>query len=220
MNTNLLSSRKAKKSVRFNQLVHVTPFERASSTEAKDIWFTNSDMAEFKAQGRELADLYRKLGVVQVHDSDPSTYRGFESCTRTRQRQRLLSNRCAVYAHKKGMDELTTAAMYQQCNTWSSEVAFVQAIHDYNEIYHINNNNNNNNNSTDAITQARAATLNRIPSVAFMVPPPALPFAVQSALVLQQLRQNNKRRNISSASAVATAVDVAAPARHVRQRIC
>lgn len=211
---NTLSRRKApKKSVRFNQLVHVAPFERASSTEAKDIWFTTSDLAGFKAQGREMAASYRKLGVMLEH---PSTYRGFESCTVTRRRQRILSNRCVIYAHKKGMDDVTTAAVYKKCNAWSGEVAFVQAIHDYVDIYHNNHVMNNNNNCMDEVTLARAATLSMIPPVASMVPPSTLPFAIQSALVLQQ----TKRRNFSSSESAAAATTATATARRVRHRVC
>ncbi|OEU11028.1 hypothetical protein FRACYDRAFT_219987 [Fragilariopsis cylindrus CCMP1102] len=68
--------------------------------------------------------------------SSPETdHRGFESCTDARRRYRLLSNRCAIHAHKHGMKNV--AAIYQKRNKWAREVALVQAIHDYIEIYDV-----------------------------------------------------------------------------------
>jgi len=188
--------RKAKKSVRFNQMVHVAPFERATPEEAIDIWYSASEVAIMKDVGREMAASYRKLGPSNI---DADEYRGYEGYTLIRQRQRLLSNRCAVYAHKQGLDSNRTAAMYKQTNQWSSDVAFVQAIHDFV--------------ATFSDTTSANKVIDTIPSVVSMVPPPDLPFAVQGFFVLQSQRKSKLERKLKRRSATANI-------RRVRQRVC
>ena len=199
--------KKAKKSVRFNQIVHVAPFERASPEEANHIWYSAGEVAVMKANGRELAASYRKLGPSRVNnnnnnndDDDDEDYRGFEGYTPLRQRQRLLSNRCAVYAHKQGLDADATAAMYQRCNEWSANVAFVQAIHDFVGTF-------------GGDDSSRTMMMRTIPSVAAMIPPPDLPFAVRGFFVLQSQRKSKLERQLKRRSATANI-------RRVRQRIC
>lgn len=186
------AARPIKKRVRFLEVVHVAPFERASPEEARDIWFAPSDISSFKKRGREMAASYRKLGD-QCSSFD--TTRGFECYTTARQRRRLLSNRCAVYAYQNGIDADTVATLYQHCNHWSSSVAVVQAIHDFADVY----------TNTSATT---AEPL--IPSVDTMVPPPELPFAVQCAMILQEQRKESPRRRKRRITGV----------RRVRQRVC
>ncbi|VEU38131.1 unnamed protein product [Pseudo-nitzschia multistriata] len=231
-----------KKSVRFNQMVHVAPFERASPEEANHIWFTNPEIASFKEAGRKLAVVYRKWGgnLANEHqheheqeheqeqrresndDNDLSIYRGFESCTFVRQRQRLLSNRCVVYAHKNGMGGDFVAAIYQQCNRWSTEVAFVQALHDYVEVFYSNNpksssSSSNSSSSSSINTTTNSSSGNRtkdhdrnrlnesaartaalaammIPSVSSMVPPPDVAFAVEGAHALRKQKRKHRRQ--------------------------
>jgi len=149
-----------------------------------------------KANGREMATSYRKLGPSQMNAGD---YRGFEGYIPLRQKQRLLSNRCAVYANKQGLDANTTAAMYQRCNKWSCDVAFVQAVHDYVGTF------------SDATSANKM--INTIPSVASMIPPPDLPFAVQGFFVLQSQRKSKLERQLKRRAATANI-------RRVRQRIC
>jgi hypothetical protein len=195
--------RKPKKSVRFNQTVYVAPFERASMEEGKDIWYSSVEVVSMKANGREMAASLRKLGPHQI---DEDFYRGFEGYTFVRQRQRLLSNRCAVYAHKQGMDATTTAAMYKQCNQWSCDVAFVQAIHD--NVY-----THDDEDTTSAASIHNKLMMDAMPTMATMVPPPDLPFAVQGFVVLHSQRKSKLERKLKRRSAMAGI-------RRVRQRIC
>jgi len=193
--------RKAKKSVRFNQVVHVAPFERVTMEQANDIWYSNIEIAIMKSSGREMAASYRKLGDHQI---EGDCYRGFEGYTFIRQRQRLLSNRCAVYAYKQGLNADTIAAFYTQCNQWSSQVAFVQAIHDFVDTY---------SDTTSAISYVKLMMMNSVPSVDSMVPPPDLPFAVQGFIVLQSQRKSKLERKLKRRSHTAGI-------RRVRQRVC
>lgn len=210
---------KKKNSVRFSQLVHITPFERASPTEARDIWFTSSEIGSIKRHAKRLAIVYREFGGIvganaaatatavpqqqqqQQPDDIRSIYRGFENCTATRQRRRLLANRSVVYAHKNGMSDSFVAEMYKQCNQWSGEVAFVQAVHDYIDVFYTspNKNNNNNNNYSSSCNQEAAASraalaAMMIPPVTSMVPPPEVAFAVQSAYALRAQKKRQRRQ--------------------------
>ena len=191
-----MSTEKPKRTVRFNQVVHVAPFQRASEKEASKVWYSNVEVARMKAVGREMALSYRKIEEEKVEDD---AYRGFEGYTFLRQRQRLLSNRCAVYASKQGLDVPMTSAMYKQCNQWSCDIAFLQAMHDFAAAYGEGSNGN--------------SQRNTIPSITSILPPPDLPFAVQGFLVLQSQRKSNVERKLKRRAATAGI-------RRVRQRVC
>ena len=170
-----------KKSVNWNVFANVIIFERATAIESKNIWFSASDFAKSKANGIKMASSYRKMAanIKQIQHQQPSAssllssssspvidHRGFESCTDARRRYRLLSNRCAIHAHKHGMKNV--AAIYQKRNKWARKVALVQAIHDYIEIYDVLP-------SDDEDDEKRAslisAALRSLPPVASMIPP-------------------------------------------------
>ena len=40
-----------------------------------------------------------------------------------------------MYAQKQGMAATHIAAIYGKMNYWSSDVAFIQGKHDYNDVY-------------------------------------------------------------------------------------
>lgn len=185
-----------KKSVHFNPVVHVAPFERTSEKEANDVWYSSEEIATMKTYGREMAISYRKLGS---HQHDGGAYRGYEGYTILRQRQRLLSNRCAVYAYKQGLDESIMSGMYKQCNQWSCDVAFVQAMHDIVSAYGMESN--------------LGTSECMIPSITSIHPPPDLPFAVKGFLVLQSQRKSKVERKLKRRAATAGI-------RRVRQRVC
>ncbi len=191
-----MSTGKPKWTVRFNQVVHVAPFQRASEEEASKAWYSNVDVARMKAVGREMALSYRK---VEKEKAEGDAYRGFEGYTFLRQRQRLLSNRCAVYASKQNLDASITSTMYKQCNQWSCDIAFIQAMHDFVEAYGDGSNRNYHRNT--------------IPSITSILPPPDLPFAVQGFLVLQSQRKSKVERKLKRRATTAGI-------RRVRQRVC
>jgi len=195
-----------KPSVRFSQVVHIAPYERATPAEARNIWFSAAEIGSFKQHARIMATVYRHYGGVPQPTEDDSgdlrtLYRGFENCTPTRQRRRLLSNRSVVYAHRNGMSDDFVAAMYKQCNKWSGEVAFVQAVHDYIDIFYSSNSgSNSSSNSMENISGDNKSKCDRaalaammIPSVTSMVPPPELAFAVQSAYALREQKKQERR---------------------------
>ena len=193
-------SLKVKKSVRFNQTVHIAPYERIDTEDSKNIWYSNVEIAAMKAIGKKMAGCYRKLVDQQIKGD--MCYRGFEGYTVLRQRQRLLSNRCALYAHKQGMNADVTAFMYKQANQWSTNVAFVQAVHDYVDTF-----------ENPSAAKNDFTMMKTLPSVSMMVPPPDHPFAVQGFIALQSQRKSKLERKLKRRSATSAV-------RRVRQRVC
>ena len=214
-----------KKSVRFHQTVHVAPFPRSDADEsASQIWYSGTEIALMRAEGRVLATSYSKLG----EKADRGLYRGFEKTTYRRQRQTLLSNRCAIYAYQKGMDTTKVSSLYKQCNQWSSDVAFVQAIHDCFDAACGDETSFYNDKSMKTIVSS-------MPHVASMIPPQDNSFAIQGFLVLQEEKRNKKRkvqkslsfkRKISPFKAFEPCKiskhrsTITGMSRNVRQRIC
>jgi hypothetical protein len=107
------------------------PLHSTSAEEAKHVWYGASELMSFRREGRDVALSLRK-GVVAA---TPGEYRGFENTAPHRQRQRYLSIRCTLSAHRKGLSTEDTATVAQKCNEWSNELAFVQACHDYADVY-------------------------------------------------------------------------------------
>merc|ERR1712232_1088481 len=104
------NNNKAMKSVKFYEFVKVIPFQKAPPSLEADIWFNESDLAEAKSGGIEIASSYRKMIKDQQKQPSSVDHRGFESCTVARQRHKLLSNRCAVLAHRHGLKDVETAS--------------------------------------------------------------------------------------------------------------
>jgi hypothetical protein len=211
----LLNKQTTKKSIRFNDVVFVKPFEKACSQEAKDIWYNEYDMASFKKHGREMALSYKNLTSNNNNNNknknknnentnnddkdnkDCTMYRGFEYFSIRRQKQKIISNRCVLYAQSKDMNATEIATVYRKANAWSTDVAFVQAVHDYVDIY-------NSNKTTSTSCN------NTVPEIISMIPPPIFPFALQSVL---SLRRTGKRRTANNATEQQSR-------RRVRQRVC
>jgi hypothetical protein len=203
-----------KKSVNWNEFANVILFERATAIESKNIWYSVSDFARSKANGIKMASSYRKMAdnIKQIQNQQPSTsslsssssspvidHRGFESCTDARRRYRLISNRCAIHAHKRGMKNV--AAIYQKRNKWARDVAFVQAIHDYIEIYDVVPSDDDDEKRASVIF----AALKSLPSVVSMIPPTE--FSIKTI----------KRKMIRSSWTEQNAETI--PRRRVKQRV-
>merc|ERR1712241_1073187 len=99
-------------------------------------------MSVIKSESRVMTSSYRKLTAAKITSSSTVSasqfaeyYRGLESCTSARRKQRLVTNSLVIYASYRGYKPDEVAKIYQQCNTWSNKVAFLQAIHDYSTVY-------------------------------------------------------------------------------------
>jgi len=219
-----------KKSVRFNDCVKVTSFEKISSSQAKDLWFDSSEMANIKSEARNIVSSYRQLAVEGAHASlSKEEYRGFEVCTPLRMKQRLIANGSTIYAYSKGYKPEAIASLYRHCNAWSSKIAFLQAIHDYASVY--NKRPVGTANNMESITKA-------LPPISSMIPPQSLPNEIEHDVLvyLQQQRMNsndkNNKRTRSSLSSPSIAVlhqrqqeqlqkqQQLLTERRVRQRVC
>lgn len=174
--------KREKKSVRFNQSTLVYHCESATSKEVKQCWYDSNEMAFMRSEGREIAMLYRKeVESTNVGEkTDGYQYRGFEGTTAKRKLQRLLSNRCVLFAYQNGATESEVSDLYERCNLWSKQVAFLQAIHDFNESY---------SNIYDTSNV-------QIPSVSSLQPPPPFPFAIQSYVAMK--KNDNSADSVSS----------------------
>lgn len=117
--------------VSFNEDVWVQPLHATSEEDAQHAWYQASELFTFRREGRTVALSLRK-GFTTM---SPDEYRGFENTAPTRQRQRQLSIRCTLSAHRKGLSSDDTATVAQKCNEWSNELAFVQACRDYADVY-------------------------------------------------------------------------------------
>ncbi|OEU06653.1 hypothetical protein FRACYDRAFT_272697 [Fragilariopsis cylindrus CCMP1102] len=206
----LITMKRKKKSVCFFGVVFVKPYEKASSQEAVDIWYTDEDMALFKKEGRDMTVSYRNLTTSTTHNNtkkddnekdnkDLSMYRGFEYGSIRRQKHKIVANRCVLYAQRQGMTARHIASVYRKANGWFTDVAFLQAVHDCIELYDDTNNNSNGsgtvnkNNKGPPPQQEMMRMTTTLPSVAAMIPPRLFPFAMKSALALRKTTTGNKR---------------------------
>merc|ERR1711865_936071 len=199
------------KKVRFNPIVHVKPIPKISV--ADDIsgqWYNNDELCSFKANGRRLSSLYRKVIKNAVHNntntngallvtctmaqSQPkqvalnmSNFRGVEDYTLQRQKQKLVANRCVLYGQKLGLNPDELASVYQHANTWSNEVAMVQAINDFDAVYPPQEHRHH----------------RRLPFVHQLIPPPTCRFGKERFNALRKKRPvvvTKKLRQSSSSS--------------------
>jgi hypothetical protein len=102
--------------------------------DVRDLWYSQPDLAGFKSQARKLASGIRNATTASL--STPSEQlRGLEHCSIERQKHRFMSIRCTLSAHRRGMSEDQTAMVARKCTVWSGEIAFVQACHDFANVY-------------------------------------------------------------------------------------
>lgn len=110
-----------KRRVRFSSAVtnvrNSTPAE-----ELRQLWYNQEELTAFRAEAKQLA----RAGVK---------VRGLEHCAPERQKHRKLSIKCTLSAYRRGMDERNVSVVAQRCSEWNTEIAFVQACHDYCDIY-------------------------------------------------------------------------------------
>ena len=111
----------AKRRVRFSSTVANVSNSRPAEG-LRQSWYDQDELTAFRAEAKQIA----KSGIK---------VRGLEHCTPQRQRHRRLSIRCTLSAYRRGMDERNVAVVAQRCSEWNTEIAFVQACHDYCDIY-------------------------------------------------------------------------------------
>lgn len=195
-----------KKAVRFHGAVKVALFERASSTEAEQGWYSPSQLEEMKDQGSELAAAYRKFCANGGDNDDrmkKSDYRGVEHQTIIRQKQMILANQSALYAQELGLSANEIATLYGKGASWSStKVAFVQAVHDHLDA------------SAGDDEDDNAFVGIDLPQVSSMRPPRPNAFAMQSVRTLRSRAMATSTKRSRTADALAPITS-----RRVRRRV-
>jgi hypothetical protein len=120
--------------VRFAQEV-VSSSSRSSpmrSEETKDLWYGQHDLAAFKAGVLEIVLSLREGCPIKCEST-----RGLENWTHVErfQHRRTMTTRYTLQAHREGMSADQLATVTRKCTSWSKEVALVQALHDYCDVY-------------------------------------------------------------------------------------
>ena len=207
METQGCNSRKA---VTFNRFATMAEFDKVTTEEANNIWFDAYELQEFRNEGKNLAYSYKiQCADSNCNDGDDDEnnkelsssdggendiFRGVEGSSFVRQTQKVLSNYCVRYAQRIGMTETEIASVYKECNQFSSEVAYVQALHDHRDamVHH--------DATADPTTTRTVSTTQPSSSLLFwtedndqydlypvrtMVPPPPIPFAIQSVRAMR-----------------------------------
>merc|ERR1711992_472095 len=162
-------------------------------------------MKEFKAKGRNIASLYRKtIRTEQPKCSDLSVFRGFEDLTIRRQKQKLIANQCVLYAQKQGMNASKIATVYEKANSWSVDVAFIQALKDFFDIY-----------------RPKTTTMPEIPlqPVHQMIPPPMFPFAIECGKALRKKKRHLEPTSSSLQTKDVSVMNEKQSFRRVRRRL-
>jgi len=191
---NSIKKKKKQQTVGFSNTVHVVQYEKFSSQVATDVWYTATEMKQIHKAGKEVMVLYRSIEGADQTTNEERQYqlsqlvffRGFESCTKTRQRQKVIANRCVLHAQKLGMPPSQIAAIYTVVNSWSNTVAAVQAMYDVVDAIH-----------TNSATINAIPLLFSIPSVHDIPTPRPHPFAIES---VRALRTHGRKRSQSTNS--------------------
>jgi hypothetical protein len=131
----LVTEKSSKRRVRFAPFVMAASAGPLAFHEVKDLWYAQSDLADFKSQARKVASDIRNNRLEQQQDDDHIYTRGLEHCTPQRQKHRCLTIRCILSANRKGMSPDQISLVASKCTAWNGEVAFIQACHDYANVY-------------------------------------------------------------------------------------
>ena len=188
--------KKMTKHVCFSNSVRVIEIERIASHDANNVWYSYAALRRFKREAKEIMGLYRSIEATTARTKAERYYyvsqllffRGFEQCTRTRQRQKVLANKSVVYGQRLHMEADEIASIYTTINTYSTVVAFVQAIHDYVDVV-----NHNYLTIQSLPTILPVLPFSVPPSVHSILPPPLHPFGVQSYFALRKPHQQQQQ---------------------------
>lgn len=98
----------------------------------KDLWYEEKDYATFRIQTYQI---FSKATNCQYNDIGHLEMRGLESRTDNRRCYRYMAIRCTVSAFRRGLKEEQVASIAERCNAWSKQTAYLQACHDFCDVY-------------------------------------------------------------------------------------
>lgn len=123
-----------RRKVRFADQVETSSPGPLEKEELKTLWYDRKEISNFKIQARQLVLACCK-NKRKLQRSEINELRGLESCTVERQLHRHRSIQCTLSAYKRGMSTEDVSRIYESCTEWNVEIAWVQACHDYCNIY-------------------------------------------------------------------------------------
>ena len=122
--------------VRFNMNHSFTTTLLDDSSSLDDMWYQPQEIFAFRKQARKLLKTRKKNNQgIMMMNCDDEVFRGLECWVLERRLHRHKTIQCTLSAYKKGMSSDVTAQIANRCAAWSREIAFVQASHDYYNVY-------------------------------------------------------------------------------------
>jgi hypothetical protein len=165
-------SKPSKKRVSFATDVSTTTPGPLHFDELKDLWYGTTDLKNFKLEAKKVVS-----DVREAKDLSGYELRGLENCTAERQKHKYMSIRCTISASRRGLRTDQLASIAQKCTAWNQETAFLQACHDFCDVY-------------------RPSMAHSIPQVIHT--PPKFPFVMRKRVVTDaSASQRRTRRRVN-----------------------
>ena len=169
--------RKRKAVVYFHPIVHTVTYDKITDLETKHaVWYQAAELSAMKDATKTLAISYRtrvERGEHQAVAEDSTVYRGVEAATSLRQTAKLLANGVTLYAQHHGGPAREVANLYAVTAQWSTQLARLQALHDYVTVYppsHFTSPNRQNKNHSNSKSTAFVV----LPPVSSLCPPKSI----------------------------------------------
>jgi hypothetical protein len=120
----------AKKRVCFDPDVYVSSFMKIDVEDTAGLWYTQKETLSFKESLHKLAS-----SETKGHSINGESTRGAERLNLQRLRNKSLTRECILQTHRKGDSEEHTATVARKCTLWTKEIALIQALQDYCDVY-------------------------------------------------------------------------------------
>jgi hypothetical protein len=120
----------AKKRLRFDPDVYVSSPIGIDVEDTAGLWYTQKETLSFKESLHKLAS-----SETQGHPINGESMRGAERLNLQRLRNKSLTREYILQTHRKGASEEHTATVARKCTLWTKEIALIQALQDYCDVY-------------------------------------------------------------------------------------
>jgi hypothetical protein len=121
----------AKKRVCFDPDIYVSMSPIGIDVEDTEcLWYTQKETLSFKESLHKLAS-----SKTQGHPINGESMRGAERLNLQRLRNKSLTREYILQTHRKGASDEHTATVARKCTIWTKELALIQALQDYCDVY-------------------------------------------------------------------------------------
>jgi len=132
------TTKEQRRQVRFAPFVTSSPANPLAFEELKEFWYSPNELCIFKMEARQLVrggagSIASTLAAAGSNEED--SLRGLEHTAPQRQKHRYMTIRCTLSAARRGMSADEISFVARKCTEWNIESAFVQACHDYAQVY-------------------------------------------------------------------------------------